>query len=99
MKKLFLQGFKNSPVVVNELVKFLAKNTHTDVIEKLQDDNKALNESIKKLTKTTNEALIAGNGAHTKSENVRIQAEKIKDRVKKTRRLTFTSGAISRSSK
>ena len=49
MKKLSHIGFKNSPVVAGELVKFLAKNTQVESIEKLKREVKELTEANKRL--------------------------------------------------
>ena len=63
MQKLALGGLKNSPVVANELVKFLAKNTNVEAIDSLnvevknlQEDNRKLRNLVLDLTAKANEA-------------------------------------------
>jgi len=47
-------GLKNSPVVANELVKFLAKNTNVDAIDTLNSEVSTLKEENKKLKSLVN---------------------------------------------
>ena len=55
MQKLSQGGLKNSPVVANELVKFLAKNTNVDAIDTLNSEVSTLKEENKKLKSLVNE--------------------------------------------
>ena len=55
MQKLSLGGLKNSPVVANELVKFLAKNTNVDAIDSLNTEVSNLREENKKLKSLVSE--------------------------------------------
>ena len=70
MQKLALGGLKNSPVVANELVKFLAKNTNVEAIDSLnvevknlQEDNRKLRNLVSDLTAKANEASKIANNA------------------------------------
>ena len=68
MQKLAQGGLKNSPVVANELVKFLARNTNVEAIDKLQQqvstlsaENQKLRSDINDLKARVSEAIKASN--------------------------------------
>ena len=55
MQKLAQGGLKNSPVVANELFKFLARNTNVEAIDKLQQQVPTLSSENQKLRNDMNE--------------------------------------------
>ena len=83
-------GLKNSPVVANELVKFLAKNTNVEAIDRLEMEMKDLrqeNARFYKLVQEGNakavESLKVANGANNKSDAATKNLTTPEKRVKK----------------
>lgn len=83
-------GLKNSPVVANELVKFLAKNTNVDAIEQLQTDmrtlqaeNKKLRESLHNLHLKIDEFTKTANSGLTRANEIKATIGKLDSRLKK----------------
>ena len=69
MQKLALGGLKNSPVVANKLVKFLAKNTNVEAIDSLKEDVKSLNEENQKLRNLVSDLASKANEASKIANN------------------------------
>ena len=83
-------GFKNSPIVSNELVKVLAKNTNIAAIEKLQTEFSAIQRENDKLRSEladakakANEAIKIANAANNKSDAAKSDAAGLGKRVLK----------------
>ena len=83
-------GLKNSPVVANELVKFLAKNTNVDAIEQLQTDmrtlqaeNKKLRESLHNLHLKIDEFTKTATSGLTRANEIKATIGKLDSRLKK----------------
>lgn len=91
IKRMSHVGFKNSPIVANELVKCLAKNTNVEAIERLKSDldtlrgeNRSLKSQISEITAKANEAGKVANGANNKADQ---QKNRMDDLAKKIQKL------------
>ena len=90
MTNLSKSGFQNSPIVANELVQFLTKNTQVGAIERLtkeltdlkRDKDKMRRDLKEALDKVTECAKIS-NGANNKSDQAKSNYEGLAKRVKK----------------
>ena len=83
-------GLKNSPIVSNELVKVLAKNTNIAAIEQLQSEFKGLqqeNDRLRsELAEVKSKAIEASkiaNGANNKSDAAKNDVAALTKRVQK----------------
>lgn len=83
-------GLKNSAVVSNELVKFLAKNTNAEAIDRLETEMKDLRQENARLFKSMHEssakaveALKVANGSNNKSDAATKAIAGLEKRVKK----------------
>ena len=70
MKEIHKDGFKNSPIVANELVKVLDKNTQFDAIKNLKCEVTDLNGRQSETKKRVTEASSLINAANNKSDGV-----------------------------
>ena len=83
-------GLKNSPVVANELVKFLAKNTNVDAIDRLEAElatirleNSKLKTLVHEYNQKAAEALKVSNAANNKADQQKNAVAALEKRVKK----------------
>ena len=90
MQKISQGGFKNSPIVAHELVKFLSKNTNMEAIEHLKSEVKDLKEELRKLKSSlsdTNSKLNSvqsmTNSVNTNSATNKSSINDLKGKVKK----------------
>ena len=90
MTSLSKSGFLNSPIVANELIKFLAINTQVEAIERLtkeladlKRDNEKMRRDLKEALDKVTECAKISNGANNKSDQAKSNYEGLAKRVKK----------------
>ena len=83
MTAIYKAGFKNSPVVTNELVKVLAKNTQVVIIECLRTEVSNMADGFRDIKVKTIEAKQLANAANNKSDAVTSDIDRIGKRMQK----------------
>lgn len=89
MWKLSQRGLKNTPIVANELVKFLAKNNNVEAIEALNTsvgnistENIKLKTAVKELTSTLDQTTKVANKALNNAASTNNAVEALAKKVK-----------------
>lgn len=89
MTDIHKTGFKNCPIVANELVKVLAKNTQVEAIDNLKGDVSAIRSELGRLKSDAtdikskaNESVKLANAANNKSDQIKENVQNLSKRVK-----------------
>lgn len=89
MSDIHKMGFKNCPIVANELVKVLAKNTQVEAIDNLKGEVSSIRSEIGRiksdasdLKSKTSESVKLANAANNKSDQIKDNVQNLSKRVK-----------------
>ena len=89
MNDVYKTGFKTSPIVANELVKILAKNSRLDAVDNLRSDIgnhgsaiKKLTTDLKELSSKHTETKALANAANNKGDRIDTDVGRLTKRVK-----------------